>query len=133
MEMSVMRYKCLIGIAVCILMIGVMLTGCGGNSADPEAEALKDGEFDLGYVSVEAIEAGNNQNHSISECVGYVLTFSNGKKVYVTGDTSKTDQMTELAQQNIDYAFFCRFRKKGDENNRFCGIILAGAIITLKS
>lgn len=72
-----------------------------------QAEALKDGAFDLGYVSIEAVEAGNNSNHSISECVGYVLTFSNGKKVYVSGDTSKTDQMAELAEQNIDYAFFC--------------------------
>ena len=72
-----------------------------------QTEALKDGEFDLGYVSVETVEAGNNSNHSISECVGYILTFSNGKKVYVTGDTSKTDQMAELSEKNIDYAFFC--------------------------
>ena len=72
-----------------------------------QVEALEDGSFDLGYVSVEAVEAGNNKYHSTNECVGYVLTFSNGKKVYVSGDTSKTDQMAELADQNIDYAFFC--------------------------
>ena len=72
-----------------------------------QTEALQDGSFDLGYVSVEAVEAGNNANHSITECVGYVLTFSNGKKVYVSGDTSKTEQMAQLAEQNIDYAFFC--------------------------
>lgn len=72
-----------------------------------QKEALSEGDFDLGYVKVEAVEAGNNQNHSISECVGYVLTFSNGKKVYVSGDTSTTDQMAELADENIDYAFFC--------------------------
>ena len=46
-----------------------------------QKEALSDGTFDLGYVTVEAVEAGNNKNHSTSECVGYVLTFSNGKKV----------------------------------------------------
>lgn len=72
-----------------------------------QKEALADGNFDLGYVEVEAVEAGNNKNHSINECVGYVLTFSNGKKVYVSGDTSTTDQMSQLADENIDYAFFC--------------------------
>ena len=70
-------------------------------------EALEDNSFDLGYVSVKAVEAGNNKYHSINECVGYVLTFNNGKKVYVSGDTSKTDQMAELCDQKIDYAFFC--------------------------
>lgn len=198
-----MRYRYLIGLAVCLLIIGVMITGCGGSGEDSEAvqetqtevatenaaseaeaaedpteesaeaptllymghasirittgeekviyidpyagegydlpadlilvthdhydhsaidlieernedctvitqtEALEEGNFDLGYVSIEAVEAGNNEYHSISECVGYILTFSNGKKVYVTGDTSKTDQMAELADRNIDYAFYC--------------------------
>lgn len=40
-------------------------------------------------------------------CVGYVLTFSNGKSVYVTGDTSKTEQMSLMDEMEIDYAFFC--------------------------
>jgi len=70
-------------------------------------EALPNKTFDLGYVRVEAVQAGNNKNHSIDECVGYVLTFENGTKLYVSGDTSKTDQMAELADQHIDYAFFC--------------------------
>ena len=70
-------------------------------------EALQNKTFDLGYVQVEAVQAGNNKNHSIDECVGYVLTFENGTKLYVSGDTSKTDQMAELADQHIDYAFFC--------------------------
>lgn len=35
------------------------------------------------------------------------MTFSNGKSVYVTGDTSKTEQMSEMADMNIDYAFYC--------------------------
>ena len=73
-------------------------------------EALADGKhqtFDLGYVTVEAVEAGYNSNHNKNECVGYVLTLSDGIKVYVTGDTSRTEQMPSLAEKEIDYAFFC--------------------------
>ena len=39
-------------------------------------EALVNGvhqKFELGYVTVEAVEAGNNPTHDINECVGYVL------------------------------------------------------------
>ena len=75
-----------------------------------QKEAIKDGKhqiFELGYVTVEAVEAGYNSFHDVNECVGYVLTFSNGRSVYVTGDTSKTDQMPLLAEKKIDYAFFC--------------------------
>ncbi len=72
-----------------------------------QKEALKEKNFDLEYVKVKAVEAGNNKNHDIHECVGYVLTFSNGRKVYVSGDTSTTDQMSQLADEEIDYAFFC--------------------------
>ena len=73
-------------------------------------EAIQNGEhqiFDLGYVTVEAVEAGYNSLHDVSDCVGYILTFSDGKSVYVTGDTSTTEQMPLLAEKNIDYAFFC--------------------------
>ncbi|MDE5908280.1 MAG: MBL fold metallo-hydrolase [Lachnospiraceae bacterium] len=59
-----------------------------------QKEAVLNGEhqiFDLGYVTVETVEAGYNPLHDVNECVGYVLTFSNGKSVYVTGDTSTTD------------------------------------------
>ncbi|MDE7429167.1 MAG: MBL fold metallo-hydrolase [Lachnospiraceae bacterium] len=73
-------------------------------------EAIREGEhqvFELGYVTVEAVEAGYNPYHDVNECVGYVLTFSNGKSVYVTGDTSKTEQMPLLEEKEIDYAFFC--------------------------
>ena len=75
-----------------------------------QTEALKDGEhqvFDLGFVTVEAVEAGYNDWHDVNACVGYILTFSNGKSVYVTGDTSTTEQMPQLAEKKIDYAFFC--------------------------
>lgn len=73
-------------------------------------EALKDGHhqsFDLGYAKIEAVEAGYNKNHDVKECVGYIITLSDGKSVYLSGDTSKTKQMPQLAEKNIDYAFFC--------------------------
>ena len=73
-------------------------------------EAIQNGEhqvFDLGYVTVEAVEAGYNRLHDVRDCVGYVLTFSNGCSIYVTGDTSTTEQMAEMADMEIDYAFFC--------------------------
>ena len=73
-------------------------------------EAVINGEhqiFDLGFVTVEAVEAGYNDWHDVNECAGYVLTFSNGRSIYVTGDTSTTRQMPELAGKEIDYAFFC--------------------------
>ncbi len=63
--------------------------------------------FELGYVTVQPVEAGYNSMHDISDSVGYVLTFSNGRSVYVTGDTSKTEQMSEMSEMNIDYAFYC--------------------------
>lgn len=73
-------------------------------------EAIKDGKhqiFDLGYVKIEPVEAGFNSLHSVENCVGYVLTFSNGKSVYVTGDTSMTEQMSRMKDMQIDYAFYC--------------------------
>lgn len=73
-------------------------------------EALEGGthqSFDLGYVKVEAVEAGYNHNHNVKSCVGYVLTFPDGKSVYVSGDTSTTPQMAEMKDMSLDYAFFC--------------------------
>ena len=75
-----------------------------------QVEALEGGvhqTFELPYVTVQAVEAGNNKNHSVKKCVGYVLTLSDGVKVYVSGDTSETAQMAEMAEMEIDYAFFC--------------------------
>lgn len=74
-----------------------------------EVEALKDGihqTFDLGYITVEAVEAGN-VNHDPKQCVGYILTFSDGVTLYASCDTSKTAQMETFAQRNFDYALFC--------------------------
>ena len=73
-------------------------------------EALQGGEhqsFDLGYVKVEAVEAGYNKNHDASNCVGFILTFSDGITVYFSGDTSTTPTMTDLADRKLDYAFIC--------------------------
>ncbi len=72
-------------------------------------EALAGGEykaFDLGFVRVEAVQADNNRNHDIRECVGWLVTLPDGISVYGTGDTSTTDQMAELAGRDITYAFF---------------------------
>ena len=72
-------------------------------------EALVKGEyktFDLGFAAVEAVQAGNNKNHNIKNCVGWVITLPGGVTVYATGDTSTTEQMKELADREIDYAFF---------------------------
>ena len=64
------------------------------------------GTFDLGYATVEAVQAGNNRNHDIRKCVGWVITLAEGISIYVTGDTSTTDQMAELADRDLHYAFF---------------------------
>jgi len=74
-----------------------------------EKEALKDGKhqsFDLGYITVEAVEAGN-KNHDPTQSVGYILTLSDGVQVYISGDTSKTAQMANFAARDLDYAFLC--------------------------
>ena len=73
-------------------------------------EAIVSGEyqsFDLGYVKVDAVEAGYNRNHDRKECVGFILTFSNGAIVYLSGDTSTTPEMSRLSDRNLDYAFIC--------------------------
>ena len=84
-------------------------------------DALVNGEYktyDLGYATIEAVQAGNNRNHDIKVCVGWLITLSDGVTVYATGDTSTTDQMAELADRRIDYAFFVcdgRFNMDMDE------------------
>ncbi len=72
-------------------------------------DALVDGvykTYNLGYATVEAVQAGNNRNHDIRKCVGWLITLPGGISVYATGDTSTTDQMAELAERDIHYAFF---------------------------
>ena len=84
-------------------------------------DALVNGEyktFDLGFATVEAVQAGNNPNHDINVCVGWLITLPDGVSVYATGDTSTTEQMAELAGRDIHYAFFVcdgRFNMDMDE------------------
>ena len=61
--------------------------------------------FDLGFATVEAVQAGNNRNHDIKNCVGWIITLAGDITVYASGDTSTTDQMAELAERDIHYAF----------------------------
>ncbi len=73
-----------------------------------EKESLENGKhqsFDLGYINIEATEA-LNENHDPAECVGYILSFSDGSLLYIAGDTSMTPQMKALAERKLDCAFF---------------------------
>lgn len=87
-------------------------------------------KFILDYVTVEPVQAGFNRMHDPNSCVGYVLTFCNGKKVYVSGDTSTTDQMRDgtMAEMKIDYAFLCTdgvYNMDNDEAARAAEMIKA--------
>lgn len=73
-------------------------------------DALQSGEyqhFELDFVTVQAVQAGNNRYHDLKSGVGFVLEFADGKTVYVSGDTSTTAQMGEMKAMELDYAFFC--------------------------
>ena len=58
-----------------------------------------------GSILIEAVEAKNIM-HSHKHCVGYILSFDN-LKIYCSCDTSKTEQMSEFAARELDYAIFC--------------------------
>ena len=75
----------------------------------PENMITEEGHatVDLGYISVEAVEAGYNELHDPEYCVGYILEFLNGVSVYISGDTGITPQMETFPQRDLDYAFFC--------------------------
>jgi L-ascorbate metabolism protein UlaG (beta-lactamase superfamily) len=71
-------------------------------------DALSGGKhncFDVDGIAIEAVEAKNFM-HSPKHCVGYILSFD-GLKIYCSGDTSKTAQMSEFAARGLDYAIFC--------------------------
>ena len=90
--------------------VGMIADRNAGCLVITEQEALAGGAhqtFDLGYATVEAVEAGNNPNHDLKSSVGYVITLGEGASVYLSGDTSRTDQMAELAERGLDYAFYC--------------------------
>lgn len=59
----------------------------------------------VGDFTVTAVPA-YNRNHNRAECVGFVIDVD-GKRVYASGDTSKTDYMRTLADMHIDYALLC--------------------------
>lgn len=59
--------------------------------------------FNFHGLKVEGVPA-ENINHSIKECVGFVIEVD-GVKLYFACDTSKTDYMHELAKRHLDYAF----------------------------
>jgi L-ascorbate metabolism protein UlaG (beta-lactamase superfamily) len=58
--------------------------------------------FTIGNIKVDAV-AAYNSNHSINNCVGYVVEFD-GIKLYHAGDTGLIPEMADLAVLNIDYA-----------------------------
>ena len=64
---------------------------------------------DLGFARVIPVQAGFNRMHDVGSCVGYVIELTDGMRIYVTGDTSTTDDMRDgtLAAMGIDYAFWC--------------------------
>lgn len=69
---------------------------------------LIDGEYQTKIIKdivIKAVPAGNNQNHSINECVGFLVA-ADDFKMYFAGDTSTTDYMKEeLPQMELDYIF----------------------------
>lgn len=68
-------------------------------------EALTDGEyqsFEIADVKIRAVPA-YNQNHPKESSVGYVLEFD-GIKLYHAGDTSRIEEMKELADLGLTYA-----------------------------
>ncbi|MCL2547984.1 MAG: MBL fold metallo-hydrolase, partial [Symbiobacteriaceae bacterium] len=71
-------------------------------------EALAGGKhnaFTVQGVEIEAVEA-TNKGHSPDQCVGYIVTID-GKKLYFSGDTSKTEQMAGFTLRDLDYTFLC--------------------------
>ncbi|MCL2663721.1 MAG: MBL fold metallo-hydrolase [Oscillospiraceae bacterium] len=74
-----------------------------------EKEALEGGKhnsFNIKGVHIEAVEAGYNKGHTPEDSVGFIVTVD-GKKLYFSGDTSKTPQMATFAPRQLDYAFLC--------------------------
>lgn len=72
-----------------------------------QKEALIKGEYineDLGNIHIEAVPA-SNENHDIKYCVGYLITVDD-VTIYHAGDTSMIEQMSELSDKDIDYAFY---------------------------
>lgn len=94
---------------------------------------LIDGQYQtktFGEVTIRAVEAYNS-NHPKSECVGYILAID-GKKIYVAGDTSKTEQMPLLAQEKLDCAFLPidgKYNMGPEEAAECAGLIKAKRVV----
>ena len=90
-------------------------------------EALAGGVYNSFAVCGVAIEAvaAENQNHPIDQCVGFLVNVD-GKKLYFSGDTSKTAQMASFAAKELDYAFLCcdGFYNMGLEEAAECAAII---------
>ena len=70
-------------------------------------EALAGGthnSFDIDGITIQAVEA-NNKKHDPKKCVGFIITVG-GKKIYASGDTSRTKQMESFAALDLDCALF---------------------------
>lgn len=69
---------------------------------------LVNGEYQTELVDdivIKAVPAGNNPNHSIDSCVGFLVAVDTFK-LYFAGDTSATDYMKEeLPKMELDYIF----------------------------
>ena len=79
--------------------------GCTVISNEEALEGGKYNTFSVNGIDIEAVEA-RNKNHTPDECVGFILV-TDGLKLYFSGDTSKTAQMSEFAARKFDYAFLC--------------------------
>ena len=85
-----------------------LITQKPGCTVISNVEALAGGKhntFSLLGIEIEAVEA-NNKNHLPDQCVGFIITVD-GKKLYISSDTSKTAQMASFAAKKLDYAFLC--------------------------
>ena len=67
-------------------------------------EGRKHNSFDIGGIIIQAVEA-KSLLHSPKKCVGYIITID-GVKLYASGDTNKTEQMTTFSALELDYAIF---------------------------
>ena len=86
----------------CVHLIETRAEGC---TVITQNEALAQGRhqnFDLGWVQVTAVKA-QNKNHDPAKCVGYVISLD-GVRIYAAGDTSRFDEMAQLAAMQLDWA-----------------------------
>jgi len=104
-----------------------LITKKPGCTVISNEEALAGGKrntFSVLGIGIEAVEA-SNKNHSPDQCVGFIVTID-GLKLYFSCDTSKTEQMAELAAKKLDYAFLCcdGFYNMGLEEAAECAEII---------